>query len=89
MMLTVSMTDIHFLLKLKMSQVSVALNRFLKVLIVTNTQNHSVEATPPPWLGVEIMVHIEDSWYICSLIPIHGSSVNSEAYLGLATHVTF
>ena len=35
--------------------VSIALNRLLKVLTGTNAQSYSVEATPSPWLGVEII----------------------------------
>ena len=40
---------------------------------MTNVQNHSVEAAPPPWLGVKITwVHIGDSWYAPSSLLMVG-----------------
>ena len=54
MMLTVSMMSAIFIKTWKTLEVSEALNRLLKVLIIaTNAQSHSVYA-PPPGLGVEI-----------------------------------
>ena len=55
MMLTVSMMSAIFIKTWKTLEVSEALNRLLKVLIIaTNAQSHSVYAPPPPGLGVEI-----------------------------------
>ena len=55
MMLTVSMMSAIFIETWKTLEVSEALNRLLKVLIIAiNTQSHSVYAPPPPGLGVEI-----------------------------------
>ena len=50
-----SFNDWQSLLKLKTSQVSVAQNRLLKVVISTNAQSHSFESPPPAWLGMEII----------------------------------
>ena len=48
----------------KSSNVSEALNRLLKVLIIAiNAQSYSVDAPSPPGLGVEITcVHMGESW---------------------------
>ena len=55
-----SFNDWQSLLKLKTSQVSVAQNRLLKVVISTKrAQSLCRVPPPPPWLGVEIIcVHI-------------------------------
>ena len=51
--------DWQSLLKLKTSQVSVAQNRLLKVVISTKCAQSLCRVTPPLWLGVEIIcVHI-------------------------------
>ena len=54
-----SLNDWQSLLKLKTSQVSVAQNRLLKVVISTKRAQSLCRVTPSPWLGVEIIcVHI-------------------------------
>ena len=67
-----SFNDWQSLLKLKTSQVSVAQNRLLKVVISTNAQSHSFESPLPHGWGWKSFASIQE--LVCSLMPSHGRS---------------
>ena len=70
-----SFNDWQSLLKLKTSQVSVAQNRLLKVVISTKRAQSLCRVTPPPpphgW-GWKSFASIQE--LVCSFIPSHGRS---------------